>query len=161
MTANTAWEELEIRVEARFVLWALRCCAHRPQDSTNAVTQELARGFELADATETLGRFWRFAQTLCGASESAVDWHHPSCDCVSLFEMQVLEALSLVATPGWSVPRWVALVGPEAAPQVDALARHWLSDLRRAGIGYPAPGELVRAGNAVAYAGLPVPPLRH
>ncbi|MET0293153.1 MAG: hypothetical protein ABW136_12400 [Steroidobacteraceae bacterium] len=157
--------ELEIRIEARFVLWALRCCAHRRDVPLQTIAQEVARGFELADAAETLDRFWRFAQALCDVVETPGVWHHPTCDCVSSEEMQVLEALSHAALERPETVRigtpWRRLVGDDYALLVDRLARQWLHALRNAGICYPAPGQLVREGSAGTYAGLPVPPQRH
>lgn len=157
--------DLEIRIEARFALWALRCCAHRQDVPIETIAEEVARGFELADATETLDRFWRFAQVLCDVVESPEVWHHPTCDCVSSEEFQVLEALSHAAIEHYGDAAtgtpWRSLVGEDYALLVERLARQWLLALRRAGICYPPPGELVRPGSAGRYAGLPVPPQRH
>jgi hypothetical protein len=150
--------EMEIRIEARFVLWALRCCAHRQDVPLQSIAQEVARGFELADAMETLDRFWRFAQALCDAVDSPGVWHHPTCDCVSAEEMQVLEALCHASSPDGTPWPWQPLVGADYALLIDALARQWLQALRHAGICYPSPGELVREGSLQSYAGLPVPP---
>jgi hypothetical protein len=157
--------ELEIRIEARFVLWALRCCAHRGDTAVQAA-QEVARGFELADVAETLDRFWRFAQALCDAVDTPQAWHHPTCDCVSAEEMAVLEALCFAAQPSPQVATrpqapWSGLIAEDYALLVHALAGQWLHALRRAGICYPLPGDLVREGSAQQYAGLPVPPQRH
>src|SRR5687767_13890380 len=91
--------EMEIRIEARFVLWALRCCAHRDGMAPQVAAREVSRGFELADAAETLDRFWRFAQALCDALDAPQVWHHPTCECVSPEEMAVLEALCFAALP--------------------------------------------------------------
>jgi hypothetical protein len=168
MTTDTADVELEIRIEARFVLWALRCCAHRGETSVQVAALEVARGFELADAAETLDRFWRFAQALCDAVDSPQVWHHPACDCVSPEEMSVLTALCFAAVAPAHVPMaarpqapWEVLVAEDHALLVHALASQWLHALRRAGICYPLPGELVREGSSQLYAGLPVPPQRH
>jgi hypothetical protein len=157
--------ELEIRIEARFVLWALRCCAQRRHEPLEEIAREVMRGFELADATETLDSFWRFAQALCDVIESAEAWHHPTCDCVSDEEMQILEALSHTAfgcrEPLSPHEPWPRLVGEDYSLLVGRLAGQWLAALRNAGICYPAPGELVRDGSRSTYAGLPVPPQRH
>jgi len=65
MAAPTdSYVELEIRVEGRFVLWALRC------------------------------RFWRFGQALCDLVDAPGTWHSPTCECVSRAEFPVLEALN-------------------------------------------------------------------
>jgi hypothetical protein len=55
---------------------------------------------------------------------------------------------------------WRLVVEEDYALLIDALARQWLQALRRAGICYPTPGELIRPGSAQDYAGLPVPPQR-
>lgn len=158
--------ELEIRIEARFVLWALRCCAHRADTPLQAVAREVSNGFELADVAETLDRFWRFSQALCDALPSPAVWHHPTCDCVSVEEMQILEALSFAAIEGVepggaTTTPWLRIIDAEYAQLIETLARQWLVALRRAGICYPLPGDLVREGSAQQYAGLPVPPQRH
>ena len=158
--------ELEIRIEARFVLWALRWCAHRGDTDLEAAAREVMRGFELADATETLDRFWRFAQALCDVLDGPAAWHDPTCECVSQEELKVLEALSRSAlldpasAPLPTCP-WDGLVSRDHALLIDVLARQWLRALRGAGICYPLPGELVREGSSQSYAGLPVPPQRH
>ena len=169
MNANPSTAEhidLEIRIEARFALWALRCCAHNRDMPLRTIAEEVARGFELADASETLDRFWRFAQVLCDVVDSTSAWHHPTCDCVSEEEMQILEALSFAAGDAGERPvsgttAWLRVVDADYALRIEALARQWLHALKRAGICYPSPGELVREGSALQYAGLPVPPQRH
>lgn len=141
-----AAREIEIREEARFVLWALRCCAARSQGE--GFEAELLQGFELADVEETTAAFRRFAHALCQHAAGRVTWHGPRCACLSFGEILILQAL---ATSGESLgeadiapaPWWSGVVALHAAPVVDRLARHWLGALQRAGIRFPRPAELV------------------
>ncbi len=61
---SEALSEVEIRQEARFVLWALRWCALAHQGDNEQAHGEIVRGFELADASETVPSFWEFARSL-------------------------------------------------------------------------------------------------
>lgn len=139
--------ELEIREEARFALWALRCCA-AARSRGEAFISELSRGFELADVTETSREFRRFAELLCHCADGRVTWHEPRCACLSLGELFILQAL---ATAGERLgehatapaPWWNGVMDSRAASQVDDLARCWLVSLQRAGIRFPRPAELV------------------
>lgn len=141
--------EVEIRQEARFVLWALRCCALLHNGNNRAAQGEIVRGFEIADALETLGSFREFGVFLQEAAKGVV-WHGPACGCISSGEMHVLHALSQVAdhqrdaavTPSqW----WRVLVPAVHLDRIEILARRWLADLGRAGIEYPGVNRLIEA----------------
>jgi hypothetical protein len=141
--------EVEIRQEARFVLWALRWCALGHQWDNEQAQAEIGRGFELADASETVAAFREFGRVLCQSAPSLV-WHGPACGCVSSGEMHVLHALAQVAdhrreevaapAQWWRVLVPAALVDP-----IDRLARQWLAQLHRAGIEYPGAARLIEA----------------
>lgn len=141
-------QEVLLRQEARFALWALRCGVAAVAGCGQA-RSDLEHGLELADVAGTCEELWALAAALHELGEGRIDWHHPRCSCVSLGEMAVLQALSAVAVPcGTRDPqpdRWWALVvdGVEIA-QVDALARRWIQVLCRAGVNYPQPLDLVR-----------------
>jgi hypothetical protein len=142
--------EVEIRQEARFVLWALRWCAAAQEGEREAAHAEVMRGFDLVDATDTAGSFWEFAQCLCQCLSAGLVWHGPACSCVSSGEMHVLHALAHVADQSRandSLPsRWWRVLVPESRLHlVDGLARLWLIQLRRSGIKYPGAAELVEA----------------
>lgn len=142
--------EVEIRQEARFVLWALRCCALDRMGTNQPAREEIVRGFELADASETTASFWEFARCLCRAATSGLVWHGPACGCVSSGEMHVLHALAQVADHERSAVAapshwWRVLVPAVQLEQVDQLARRWLAELCRAGIQYPGATQLVGA----------------
>jgi hypothetical protein len=139
--------ELEIREEARFALWALRCCA-AARNRGDAFLSELSRGFDLADVTETSAEFRRFADLLCSCSEGRVTWHDPRCACLSPGELSILQALAtsverLDEQAVSPAPWWNGVIDACAASPVDRLAREWLSSLQRAGIRFPRPAELV------------------
>ncbi len=141
--------EVEIRQEARFVLWALRCCALDHQRANPDVHGDIARGFELADALETLPSFRAFALHLQAAAPGVV-WHGPACGCVSSSEMHVLHALAQVADhlrAATAAPAdwWRILLPAAQRGQVDGWARHWLAELNRAGIEYPGTTRLIEA----------------
>jgi len=142
--------EVEIRQEARFVLWALRWCALDHQGDSEQAKAEIARGFELADASEAAASFWEFARCLCQCASSSLVWHGPVCGCVSSGEMHVLHALAQVADHerhaiAGASPWWRVLVPAARLEQVDALARRWLAQLHRAGIEYPGATRLIEA----------------
>jgi hypothetical protein len=144
-----ALSEVEIRQEARFVLWALRWCQLAHQGDNERARAEIARGFELADAPEAVPSFWDFASLLCHAT-SAVVWHGPVCGCVSSGEMHVLHALAQVADherEAVAAPShwWRVLVPAAQLEQIDQLARRWLAQLYRAGIVYPGATRLIEA----------------
>jgi hypothetical protein len=149
LTHPEALSEVEIRQEARFVLWALRWCALDQQSDNNQAHAEITRGFELADASEAAASFWEFARCLCAASTALV-WHGPVCGCVSSGEMHVLHALAQVADHERAAiaapsPWWRVLVPAGRLEQVDGLARRWLAQLHRAGIEYPGAARLIEA----------------
>jgi hypothetical protein len=149
---EAAMQELEIRQEARFALWALRCCAQSDQplqDSWARVTW----GFELTDVSETLSDFWRLASELCLAARPDFEWHSPDCPCVSEEELQLVQALAeaseaLDATNPKPAAWWRGVVADDAVSSIDALARTWLSGLQRAGIRFPTLDLLLRGVDA-------------
>ena len=151
-------QELEIRQEARFALWALRCCAQTDlplQDSWARVTW----GFEITDVSETLSDFWRFASELCSAAVPGFEWHSPDCPCVSEEEMQLVQALAEAAElQNAANPRpavwWRGVVADDTVTSIDALARKWLSGLLRAGIRFPTLDVLLRGVDAPGQATL-------
>jgi hypothetical protein len=149
MRQAEALSEVEIRQEARFVLWALRWCALAHQGDSERAWTEIGRGFELADASETAASFWAFARCLCQNAGTLV-WHGPACGCVSSGEMHVLHALAQVAdrqrANDAAPSKWWQVMAPEPLnAKLDDLARCWLGQLRRAGIEYPGAAELVEA----------------
>lgn len=144
-----AGRQFEIRQEARFVLWALRCAvAHERGDA--AAHAELLRGFELADVLETAAPFREFVRVLCSVEWTPAAWHHPQCSCVSNEELIVLQALADTwerlrcgdSCPGtW----WQVLVPASVAGRLDADARLWLDALRGAGVAFPRSAELIES----------------
>ena len=119
-----AMTEIEIRQEARFVLWALRRCAEWSPES-EAMAADVCQGFEA----------------------SGFAWHSPECACVSDEEMQVLHALALaadpLARPDPKPSAWWRVVGDEEElARVDLLSRDWLEALKLAGVPFPAPAGL-------------------
>lgn len=139
--------ELEIRQEARFVLWALRCAVSRSRGDYEAEA-EIAWGFQMADVLDTSVEFWNFAEVLCSIGWSLAAWHDPRCGCISTEEIVMLQALAETAErqrteqvePGmW----WRTLVPAGTVPSIDAQARAWLKSLERAGVKFPCQGELV------------------
>jgi hypothetical protein len=151
LTHAEALSEVEIRQEARFVLWALRWCALDHQGDNEQARAEIVRGFELADASEAASSFWEFARCLCSAASTVV-WHGPVCGCVSSGEMHVLHALAQVADHergAIAAPSvwWRVLVPAARLEQIDGLARRWLGQLHRAGIEYPGATRLIEALN--------------
>lgn len=150
LTHAEALSEVEIRQEARFVLWALRWCALDHESNNEQARAEIVRGFELADASEAAASFWEFGRYLCQSASPAVVWHGPVCGCVSSGEMHVLHALAQVADherAAIAAPSawWRVLVPATRLEQVDALARSWLAQLHRAGIEYPGAMRLIEA----------------
>jgi hypothetical protein len=139
--------EVLLRQEARFVLWILRCgaaAAAGRDDERNL----LERGLAQASASATARACWRLSEALCLLGSDRIDWHHPQCDCVSSGEMAVLHALASVAAqlePTEQPPEqwWGVIVPMESVLFVDRLARTWLIQLHRAGIGYPTPPQLL------------------
>jgi hypothetical protein len=142
--------EVEIRQEARFVLWALRWCALARQGDEPLAQDEVSRGFDMAQAREVAVSFWEFADCLCRCVSSGLVWHGPACTCVSSGEMNVLHALAQVAgdlRSGAPAPAlwWRGIVPASRLPLVDGLARLWLGQLQRAGIDFPGPTQLIEA----------------
>ncbi len=139
--------ELEIREEARFVLWALRCCVSARMEGESYL-YELAQGFEVADVAETRAVFCRFAEALQTHARGTVTWHGPRCGCVSFGELFVLQAMAtaserLKESGSEPAPWWNGVVEANATLLVDGLARQWLEALENAGIIFPRPAELV------------------
>jgi hypothetical protein len=146
---STQIRQLEIRQEARFVLWALRCGMAR-QSGDPVIEAEIHRGFELADVLETRDEFWRFAEALAAVPWSHCAWHDPRCCCASSEELLVLQALAEVAercrngheqVAGW----WRMILPANSVERVDGCAREWISALSRAGVEFPAMHELIES----------------
>lgn len=142
--------EVEVRQEARFVLWALRCCVLVRDGDNERLSGQIDRGFELADASETVSAFREFGTSLYQAASAAVIWHGPECGCISSGEMHVLHALAQVADHRREQvvepSQWWRVVVPAArVAQIDQLARQWLAQLHRAGIEYPGTTRLIEA----------------
>ncbi len=142
-----AQRELEIRQEARFVLWALRCAVSRSRGDFEAEA-EIAWGFQMADVLDTSVEFWNFADALCSIGWSLAAWHDPRCGCISTEEIVMLQALAETAErqrqqQAEPAVWWRTLVPNSAVPSIDAQARSWLDALDRAGVQFPCQGELV------------------
>jgi hypothetical protein len=142
-----AQREFEIRQEARFVLWALRCAVSRSRGDFEAEA-EIAWGFQMADVLDTSVEFWNFADVLCSIGWSLAAWHDPRCGCISTEEIVMLQALAETAErqrrqqlepAAW----WRTLVPNNTVTSIDAQARCWLNALDRAGVKFPGQGELV------------------
>ncbi|MEJ0098445.1 MAG: hypothetical protein WDO12_01320 [Pseudomonadota bacterium] len=141
--------EVEIRQEARFVLWALRCAVLRSYGNSDAEA-ELARGFELARVSETLSQFWSLASALISVDWSPAVWHEPWCCCASNEELIILQAMAESAErlrgeqaePAW---RWRTIVPATSVGLIDAMARSWIAALDRAGVMFPRSAELVQS----------------
>jgi hypothetical protein len=147
------YQELLIREEARFVLWALRCAAAAEAGDDDA-RAELERGFELVDVAETNDAFAAFALALCRGGTGRIEWHEPACACVSAPEMAVLHQLATIAARLHAAEAdadrgWEALVPAVLAPRVDRLARGWLLSLREAGICFPEPSQMIASLSAL------------
>jgi len=144
---NARIRHVEIRQEARFVLWALRCAVARLRGDP-AIEQEIERGFEIADVTETVVEFWALAEALYAVAWSHAVWHDPRCCCASSEELLILQALAEVAERlrnGQPEPacRWRVILPDVSVEVVDASARAWIEVLDRAGVVFPPMGELI------------------
>lgn len=142
----SALRELEIRQEARFVLWALRSAMAGARGDEAAGT-ELARGFTLVGVSGTAGTFTDFTRALFAVDWDISVWHGPRCCCVSTEEVFVLNALAEAAerqrraTAG-PAQWWRLVLPPDRIAAVDAAARTWLQELERAGVRFPPPDML-------------------
>lgn len=135
-------DELEIRQEARFTLWALRTLNSR--ELTREQRQRLlAHGFDLADARHALPMFLRFGQQLAGATGHRIHWHEPHCCRLSGGELLVLQALAQCQSAGGECPVWRQLLGAGESSELADCGREWLRALSLEGICFPTPAELV------------------
>jgi hypothetical protein len=159
-----AQRELEIRQEARFVLWALRCAVSRSRGDFDAEA-EIAWGFRMADVQGTSEEFWNFAEVLCSIGWSLAAWHDPRCGCISSEEIAMLQALAETAErqrrqqmePAmW----WRTLVPNSTVSSIDSQARSWLDALERAGVRFPCQDELVTGLRQLENLVEPAGPLR-
>lgn len=139
----------EIRQEARFVLWALRCAVAHDRGDVCAES-ELRRGFELADVMETAASFRGFALALCSVQWAPAVWHDPQCGCVSSEELLMLQALADACERqrmGDENPSawWLVLMPTANVGHLDHVARSWLRALQAAGVSFPQPRELIES----------------
>jgi hypothetical protein len=135
--------ELEIRQEARFVLWALRSAIAGLCGDADA-SADLVRGFALAGVSATTHAFGALASELFASEWSVEVWHGPRCCCVSAEEVFVLNALAEaaerqrlaeVAPAHW----WRLILPAERVAAVDDAARTWLHELAIEGVVFPGP----------------------
>jgi hypothetical protein len=145
---NTARiREVEIRQEARFVLWALRTAVANHHGYREA-RLEVLNSFRLSGIEATRHRFWRFADALAQVGWAPTVWHDPCCGCASTEEILVLQALAetrarLCNGLRGAGQKWSALVSPEHTALIDLAARGWLMALQACGVEYPRPNELI------------------
>lgn len=139
-------QELQVRQEARFVLWALRCAMGGERGEEGAAG-DLARGFALLGVSDTAGSFQDFVRALFAMDWSLEVWHGQRCCCVSAQEVFVLNALAETAQrqrhADAQPAQWWQLVLPvERIAAIDAAARVWLMELEEAGVVLPGPDLL-------------------
>jgi len=156
--------QFEIRQEARFVLWALRCAVAQERGDV-AAAGELQRGFELADVIETSTPFRQLAVALCSVDWPATVWHDPQCCCVSYEELFMLQALADACErqhigDGSPSAWWRVLVPQTRVATVDVAARCWLRALHAAGVSFPHPRELIESLGQLEQLAAPARPVR-
>lgn len=139
-------QELQVRQEARFVLWALRCAMGGERGEEGAAG-DLARGFALLGVSETSASFQDFVRALAAMDWSMEVWHGQRCCCVSTQEVFVLNALAEAAQrqrlADARPAQWWQLVLPAGRiAAIDAAARLWLVELEEAGVILPGPDLL-------------------
>ncbi|MGC4027348.1 MAG: hypothetical protein QM696_00545 [Steroidobacteraceae bacterium] len=135
-------DELGIRQEALFTLWALRTynAEYLPREQRLRL---LAHGFELADAGHALPVFLQFSESLARATHRRIHWHEPRCCRLSDGELLVLQALAQCQCRGGECPQWRQLLGAAAGSELQHWGCEWLRALSDEGICFPTPAELV------------------
>lgn len=145
--------ELLLRWEARVMLSALRC-AVLASGGCPFAGREFRDGLARFDAAAAQAPLTLLVQLLLEHAADRIEWHHPTCSCVSAGEMTLLHMLSgLAARPDEGSapdPWWVTLVPAAVVPSVDRAATDSLAALYVAGIHYPLPGALVKPASSLA-----------